>query len=590
MSRTFRPRVFEKRDSGDSNIAVFAGAVVLSFILHVALAYYGDEWKIRFASQSSGAETQRPKRIPVEITEIERKFDLAEIFETPEPEKAGEELIDPQSRGDGGLIAPPSVSDAVEAISETVYAPPQGFTDEDSPLEWKPHEAILDIASELAEKNESPYGRIDLTPIERMIEVPDVTLDTLPVRPLAETEHASTVFVPPPPPLGVQPAVEESAPPDIAADVAEPAPDVDLSESVAAPPPLEPEPAPIEESLVASVRVHRPAHPDGFTYFEASVVRKDERILPAIPRNILVAIDASASISDERLHQCKEAVRRFLAGEFNPGDRFNLLAFNTDNSWAFPGGWAAPTAQNIAAASRFIETVRSSGNTDIYNAMDGVLRELSCDPRRATIVLLVTDGVATAGKFRRDSEIIGRFSERNNGRVSVFSLGVKKTSDDYLLSMISYANRGGSAGVARDRFGIPALFDGLLKSIGSPVLTDVRFTFNSAADAVIAPARTENLYHDRPLKVFGRVPETTRKVVFQARGINGEKTHDMLFTLDLGETAPGAGDPGIADGWARARIYDLVVEAAKNGEESVLPEMREISLRHGVKIPFTGSR
>lgn len=589
MNQPFRQHVFEERQPGDSNIAIFVGAVVLSFLIHIALAYYGDKWKIDFGSSAAVVEKPRSLDIPVEISEVEQTMDLTEIFEAPPEESKSEELVDPQSQQGDGPIAPPSMSDAVEEISNAVYAPPDDFTDADSKLEWAPREEILDIASHVVENVESPYSRIDLKPIERMIEVPDIAPGTLPVKPVFEEDNVSNVYIPPAP-VVVPAAVAEVAPPTVAVDVEESAPAIDVESTIVEPPPLEPEPEPIEESLTASVRAFRPARSDGYTYFEISVVRKDAQILPAIPRDILVAIDASASISDERLYQCKEAVRKFLAGAFNPGDRFNLLAFNTDNSWAFPGGWAAPTVQNIAAASKFIESVRSAGNTDIYNAMDGVLRELSNDPRRSTIVLLVSDGVATAGQFRRDSEIIGGFSDRNNGKVSVFSLGVKKASDDYLLSMISYANRGGNAGIARDRFGIPSMFDGLFKSIGTPVLTDVRFTFNNAAGATMAPVHTENLYHDRPLKIFGRVPESVREVMFQARGFNGDKPHDMLFALDLGEAAPGAGDPEIATGWARARIYDLIVEAAKNGEEAVLPEMREISMRHGVRIPFTVNR
>jgi hypothetical protein len=152
--------------------------------------------------------------------------------------------------------------------------------------------------------------------------------------------------------------------------------------------------------------------------------------------------------------------------------------------------------------------------------------------------------------------------------------------------MLSFCNRGGPAEVANDRFEIPKVVGRVFDGVGSPVLTDIRFLFDTASGAVVTPRMTENLYLDRPLRLYGRAPAGTREVTFQARGRNGGKKYDMVFTLRLGDPAPGSGDPSIASSWARTRIYDLVASYAGEEDPSTLAEMARIGLDHRIPIPF----
>ena len=413
-------------------------------------------------------------------------------------------------------------------------------------------------------------------------------------RPAAAVESASSV-----------PAFAWAAPVPARSDLAAPTALLDVPPE--APPPVEADPAaesggevsaylaevpsevapakPIENVLDASLAIHRPRRDDGFVYFRVDVRRKGADVLPPVPRNILFVQDASRSISPERLHQCREAFKGVLASGLLPSDRFNVLSFNTANAYAFPDGWRAPTPENVAAATAFVDGLVPEGNTDIYNAMRGIL-DLPREPGRSTLVFLLSDGVATAGDVRRDSRIIGEFSALNAGGVSVFGLGVSKRSDEYLLSMLSFCNRGGPALVSRDRFEIPKLVARAVEGVGSPVLTDIRFLFDTASGAVVTPRMTENLYLDRPLRLYGRVPAGTKDVTFQARGRNGGKKYDMVFTLRLGDPAPGSGDASIAESWARTRIYDLIASYAGEQDPATLAEMTRLGTAHNLPIPF----
>ncbi|MBQ3809767.1 MAG: VWA domain-containing protein, partial [Kiritimatiellae bacterium] len=343
---------------------------------------------------------------------------------------------------------------------------------------------------------------------------------------------------------------------------------------------------PLDDVLAPRISVHRPRRDDGYVYFRIDVVRKGEDVLPPIPRDVLLVQDASRSLAPQRLAACRKAMRDALAA-LPPGDRFNVLVFNTENRFFRPGGWAPATPENVAAAGAFLDGVSAEGNTDIFNAMKGAL-SLPRDPGRSAVAMLLSDGVTTAGDFRRDSQIIGEFSKLNDGALSVFDVGVSKNSDEYLLSMLSFCNRGGPAAIARDRFEIDDAFEGTFKTLGSPVLDGVRFLFDSSSKAVVVPERTENLYLDRPLRLYGRAPLGTESVSFQARGANAGKGYDMVYELPLGDPAPGAGDREMARTWARTRIYDLVAAYVRAPDPALLAEMAALGRAHDVKIPFDG--
>ena len=342
---------------------------------------------------------------------------------------------------------------------------------------------------------------------------------------------------------------------------------------------------PIGTALDAVVSVYRPWSDDGFVYFCIEFRCKNTDTLSPIPRDVLLAQDASRSISPERLHFCREAILGAISESLLPTDRFNILAFNNTNRCAFGREWRPATPNNVAEARAFIEGVKPDGNTDIYNAAKGVL-DLPIDPHRATIVFLLSDGMATAGDMCRDSQIIGEFSSLNSGNVSVFTIGVSARSDEYLLSMLSFCNRGGTAAMASDRFHIPEVLSNAFRSVAFPVLNNLRFIVESTSGVIITPRMTENLYLDRPLRLYGRAPLSTQDVTFLVRGENADRNHDMFFSLRLGNPAPGSGEKEIAREWARMRIYDLVAEYAIKPRDSILDEMDALKATHGVRIPF----
>lgn len=605
---------FLRAEGGDSHAIALVAAVALSVAAHVATAYFARDARLQFPGDApSLTPAQRlalRRESAMRVDVVREPLPIPPETAAGEPQEARDRAAAPSpeellavadTAAPSILFEPPPLAAAEDPTSAGVAPPEQADAPAPS-VPWQPRETVIEISSRFANDDVAAIPRMEIPDVDRVSGAPDVVPETS-VSAVMEAvarssgdDWAAVAWSPAPPAPGdvlAPDLVMDSssgagrAPEKAPADLGNEGETEAKAEAYFAEVPKDVAPAkPIENVLDASISVYRPRRDDGYVYFEVDVRRKGDDVLPPIPRDVVFAQDASRSIAPQRLAACREALHRaFSSGLLRKGDRFEVTAFNTTNSWAFGRKWREATPEAVADAEAFVESIRPDGNTDIYSAMKALL-SLPRSRNRATIVLLVSDGVATQGDVQRDSEIIGEFSKINDGGVSVFNVGVSPRSDEYLLSMLSFCNRGGPAAMPRDRFSIPDAVSGAFAAIGSPVLADIRFSFDTSSGAVVTPKMTENLYLDKPLRIYGRAKTGTGQVVFQARGVNGGKAYDMVFDLSLGDPAPGSGDAAIAKNWARTRIYDLVADHIRTGDESAIAEMAALGRDHDIPIPF----
>ena len=214
------------------------------------------------------------------------------------------------------------------------------------------------------------------------------------------------------------------------------------------------------------------------------------------------------------------------------------------------------------------------------------LLALKREPGRPIVVLLVTDGLATAGKTG-SSDIIGEFSQMNDGMLSIYTMGTVQTADQYLLDLLSYSNRGEVMELGKGRWNIPATMRDAMQKISRPVLADVGFRFPVGATCEVYPVQTSNLYLDRPLVLYGRYPRDATNVTFQAVGEAESVKCDMLFDVSLANGA-GAGDKTLMDEWAKQKVYHLIGEYTRRQDPDILREIRSTARAYKVNVPYRG--
>lgn len=593
---TKQERSFIYDQSGDMHPMAYVVAIAASVLIHMALLYFAGNNTIYF---SRGVEATVEQRL---VLREDSAMKLDTIDEDPELpfEAQSEPLKDPYNvdveelllavptATSGATMEPPAVSaDLNMSLGPAIQKPPVA-QQVASPTPWQPREELVAMVDKIVYDEITPFERRDVPDIERKLFAPDVTLPYELSKALENAGRIGTpAYVNPVPPKVDDAAVAETL---IGGEARMP-------EAVEAGPvasgedaaeffkeiPAEVAPAkPIENVLKTTVSVYRPRRSDGYIYFKVDVDRKTEDVLPPMPRDILLVQDASASLGQERLQFCSQAFHQIL-DTLKPTDRINVLKFNTVNTYCFGTTWQSADLATRAKAKAFVNAIQSEGNTDIFNAVKGVL-DMPRSNDRVMLVILASDGRTTAGNLRRDSEIIGEFSKLNDGKVSVFNVGVSKSSNEFLLSMLSFCNRGGAAYISPDRFKIEAEVTGLYRSIANPVLADISFMFDSSSGADVAPQMTTHLYLDRPMQLYGRVPEDRTTVVFQARGVSQGKKYDMVFELDLQTAAKASSN--LAMDWARAKMYDYVGEHAREPNAMLLYKMNELGRQYDITIPF----
>ena len=336
----------------------------------------------------------------------------------------------------------------------------------------------------------------------------------------------------------------------------------------------------LEKYLKADVYVYHSPDDPLYDYCRIEIKRRTPELLPVLGKDFLLVQDGSASITEQKLHFCREGLLKALE-LLGPADRFNVIEFRDSVSRCFDT-WATVDPDSLQRAREFIGRMESTGNTDIFDSLKDLL-DSPRKPGRPVILMVVSDGVATAG-MTDHSLIIEAFSQVNRGAVSVFTVGTYPGVNAYLLDLLSTRNRGDTFVVKTGRWDIPQVIEDRVREVSRPVLSDVRFRFAGQTYCEAYPVLTANLYLDRPLVLFGRYPRHARKLIFQATGRADDIQCDMVFDID---PAKGfSGTPDIRTQWAWQRAYFLIGEHNRTKQPGILTELKTLGKTFDIKIPY----
>jgi len=338
---------------------------------------------------------------------------------------------------------------------------------------------------------------------------------------------------------------------------------------------------PIDDLLAVGLETYRDPEEPGRVYFRIGVQPRTDKSVPVIAKDIVFVQDVSASMSEERMVYCRRAMAAALK-TLNPGDRFDVVAFRDNVENCFPD-WVPSTAENVQKATGFVEAMRSFGQTDVFGSLRALMR-LTRDPKRPMIAMVVTDGKPTFG-MTESAKIIGEFAKINNGMMSIYMFGTQGKANVYLLDMLTYCNRGASVVLDGSRWDIPSAMAPVYEGIRNPVMGDITVVFDSASKSEVYPKSTTNLYKDRQLELCGVCPESTEELVFQVRGLAGDKGYDSIFRLSMTRHAK-LGTPAVKQRWAFQKMYHLVAAYSREAQQQLMAEMLKVNAQYGVPIPY----
>ena len=198
--------------------------------------------------------------------------------------------------------------------------------------------------------------------------------------------------------------------------------------------------------------------------------------LTPIPKSIIFVVDASGSMSGNKMVATKSALKNILRTTLNHADLFNILTFD-DNVAAWKQTLVSTNEEHISAATLYVETITPGGSTDINKALVSSFQLLHDSLTHNSnvvflpIVVFLTDGEPTAGVLNL-LELRKNVKEANKGMGLLICLGFGDDANMRLLTQLSYENGGTAVHILEGNNAVTD-FEKAVRGVSVPLMRDI---------------------------------------------------------------------------------------------------------------------
>lgn len=211
-------------------------------------------------------------------------------------------------------------------------------------------------------------------------------------------------------------------------------------------------------------------------------------------QEIVFVLDCSGSMKGWPLERAKKMVAYSLK-KLDSKDTFQIIQFS-QTAKQFSRVPVLATTENKTLAEQFLESMNSSGGTEMIYGVKAALNYPSSDRER--IIMFMTDGY-----IGNENDILKEIY-RNIGSARIFSFGIGSSVNRYLLKEMAVAGRGGVAYIMADKDAkeeVGLFFDRLAK----PLMKNIRIDWKDWVVADVYPKSISVLYHGMPKLITGKI-------------------------------------------------------------------------------------
>ncbi|MCX7597526.1 MAG: VIT and VWA domain-containing protein [Armatimonadetes bacterium] len=329
---------------------------------------------------------------------------------------------------------------------------------------------------------------------------------------------------------------------------------------------------------------HREAGEDGYVLLALAPTVGDGQSTP--PKDIVLVLDTSGSMSGEKLQQAQSALKYALK-TLGPQDRFSLIAFATTVR-KLDDKLLAASPDNIQRAQRFVEEMEAVGGTALNDALVEACKVFVDEGERPRYVLFVTDGRPTVGE-REEARILKNVAaarEAVRGRPPrLFLLGVGYDVNTRLLDTLAQQG-GGTSGYVRPEEDLEVALSSLVSKIGHPALTDVKLRVEGRQVLDLQPAVVPDLFRGDQVLAVGRYLEPGEARVELSGRLEGREEKRWTWPLPLPDQERG--NDFLPRLWATRQVAYLLDQIRLHGEDEELKkEVVRLALKFGIVTPYT---
>jgi Ca-activated chloride channel family protein len=311
-----------------------------------------------------------------------------------------------------------------------------------------------------------------------------------------------------------------------------------------------------------------PANDSGETHFLLAAFPPTVQPAERMPVEMLYMIDVSGSMAGTSIEQAREALLQAL-NRLGPCDRFGILEFSSGYG-EFAAEPLPATSENLAAARDYVRHLEAGGGTEMLPALLHLMRKPQIPGYLRHIVLL------TDGDLGNEDEIFAALGS-DLGDARLYTVAIGSAPNLFLATKMAQFGRGTFTHIA-DISEISEQMARLFASIESPVLTDVKLSFEGVEVAQVYPQRPPDLFLHQPLLIFGRISKgRAGKLYLTAR--SGNETYQTSIPFDASKATF---HPGITTLWGRQRAEEMM-DQWRHSDENGQRQIRDSVIAHAIR-------
>lgn len=333
--------------------------------------------------------------------------------------------------------------------------------------------------------------------------------------------------------------------------------------------------------LDVQLYTYMPAQGAGYLRIDVSPNTRSSR-LRAMPKDVLILIDCSTSISPGKLKVFKESAD-YALDFLNLRDRFNVVSFRTQPEPLF-SNYQPVNRENIAKAQKYVREMVRGGMTDVYAGLAPFLQRRPDGARNPLLVYILTDGKSTVRNKLDNDEFIRRVAEINTADVTVYSASAGKGANRFLLDLLSYSNRG--LPLHREEYtGYDRVLAQFMGQHNDIIVADLQYDLSGSLEREVYPRRLPHLYRGETLSIYARYPRGLKNIGLRLTGISAEGgTKELMYMGDLAQAKKAT--PDLAYDWIGQKVFSLVISNVLSPREQYAREIRRLKDKYDLQIPY----
>jgi Ca-activated chloride channel family protein len=280
-------------------------------------------------------------------------------------------------------------------------------------------------------------------------------------------------------------------------------------------------------------------------------------------------------MSGLKIDQAKTAFSSMI-GSLLSQDIFNVVTFDNEISilWDEPH---SASASNIGEAQDWVQSISAGGSTNFHGAAITGLETFNLGDN-VKAMLMLSDGLPTAGEIEDTPGILSAISEANTLDVSISTVAFGSDSDENLMANIAAQNDGYFVFIEPSEDASTELLD-FYRLFSTPIADDYSIVFDGAIEVTsLSPLLDSPFFNGTEVIITGRYSE----------GMTVTTSIDYVTGTEIYVDTVGAAmqdKPHVEHIWAQQRVSYLLRQALLHGEnETLRNEIVQLGMYYGIAI------